>query len=118
MFSHVVRGRNSGCLRAGGAAAVGNDVGGSGTDTYATWSAATSTGVSGYYAGGGSYGTNGSKANGGGGSGNTSNGGCSSANQGTTNSGSGGGGYYKAHVGFGGAGCAGGSGVVIVRYPV
>jgi hypothetical protein len=92
--------------------------GGSGTNFYYDWAAATSTGVSGYFAGGGGGGVyiNSSFANNGGGTGGNGGGGSGSASNknATTNSGSGGGGgsYTSGPVSPGN----GGSGIVIVRY--
>jgi hypothetical protein len=97
----------------GGAGAVGGNAttsvsgnGGVGTNTYSAWASATSSGASGYYAGGGAgghwYRTSGSAGIGGGGAVDTA---------GTVNTGGGGGGRY-----LGGAGFAGGSGIVIIRY--
>jgi hypothetical protein len=88
--------------------------GGAGVNTYSSWANATGTGVSGFYAGGGggygstSSGTGGSGGGGRGGAGN-SNGGSSA----TANTGSGGGATDDTGVAYNG-----GSGVVIVRYPV
>lgn len=104
----------------GGAGAVGQSVtsnvagnGGAGLNTQSAWASATSTGVSGYYAGGGGGGsdplTNGTGGAGGGGAGRQSAG---TANPGTANTGSGGGGTWNASS----AGGLGGSGIVIVRY--
>jgi hypothetical protein len=101
----------------GGAGAVGQNGsgsnggnGGAGVNTYSTWASATTTGVSGFYAGGGGGATyygdvaNGTGGSGGGGNAGTAFGGGVS---GVTNTGSGGG---------GGSGGRGGSGIVIVRY--
>ena len=79
------------------------------------WATATSTGDSGYYAGGGGGGTettnvtNGNGTGGAGGGGNGSHG-SSSPQNGTANTGGGGGGYGA--VGW----ASGGSGIVIIRY--
>lgn len=92
--------------------------GGSGTNFYYDWAAATSTGVSGYFAGGGGGGVyiNSSFANNGGGAGGNGGGGSGSASNknATANTGSGGGGgsYTSGPVAAGN----GGSGLVIVRY--
>lgn len=92
--------------------------GGSGTNFYYDWAAATSTGVSGYFAGGGGGGVyiNSSFANNGGGAGGNGGGGSggASSKNATTNSGSGGGGgsYTSSPVSPGN----GASGIVIVRY--
>jgi hypothetical protein len=114
----------------GGSSAVGNTAGGStsgaggaGASIYnsidfSTWLTATSTGSSGKLAaggGGGAYTSNGTSAGaggtGGGGAG-TSN--VTNATSGTANTGSGGGGGSPDN----GAAGNGGSGIVIVRYPV
>jgi hypothetical protein len=116
---------NAGAGGGGGAGAAGSAFsaanggnGGAGKTTEASWLYATGTGVSGYIAGGGG-GTKGAdgSANGTGGSGG---GGAGNSNAdgfyGTVNTGSGGGGaygdvpYYTSGVG--------GSGLVIVRYPI
>ena len=116
---------NLGAGGGGGAGAVGSDGstvnggnGGAGKTTEASWLYATGTGVSGYIAGGGG-GTkgadgsvNGTGGSGGGGAGNSN----ADGFYGTVNTGSGGGGaygdvpYYTSGVG--------GSGIVIVRYPI
>jgi hypothetical protein len=111
----------------GGAGAVGgagsgsaNGVsgnGGAGSNAYSTWASATSTGVGGYYAGGGgggarSGGTNGTGGSGGGGAGSKVNDVAGVA--GTSNTGGGGGG---SGIGYGYF-STGGSGIVIVRYPI
>lgn len=92
--------------------AVGG-VGGAGTNTYATWHTATSTGVSDYIAGGGggSSPSSGSALGGSGGGGNAANGG--GGGSGTANTGSGGG--ANSDTSNGGNG---GSGLVIIRYAV
>lgn len=102
---------------------AGGGAGGAGVNTYSTWASATSTGVSGYYAGGGSGGGyyDGATVAGGAGGGGTGGGGNSSANlpaaAGTANTGGGGGGAGN-YNGFGTVypGAAGGSGIVIIRY--
>jgi hypothetical protein len=88
--------------------------GGAGLNTWSAWATATNTGVSGFYAGGGGGGgTGGNYGNGGSGGGGRAgdNNGVSVA--GTQNTGSGGGGR-----GGGDEGSNGGSGIVIVRYPM
>ena len=96
----------------GGAGAAGSGInGGTGTSTYSSWGVATKTGqlVSStyYYAGGGASGpTVGTGGNGGGGA--------TGSYPGTANTGSGGGATNTNLVNSG----AGGSGIVIVRYPV
>lgn len=108
---------NCQCGGGGGASEAGNTdasgEGGDGTNTYSSWASATSTGVSGFYAGGGGGGyysgfSSAPGGSGGGGSGGN-NGGPGAA--GTINTGSGGGGGGSSQVGG-----AGGSGIVIVRY--
>ena len=98
--------------------------GGAGLNTWSSWATATGTGVSGYYAGGGgggavdgSYGTGGA-----GGGGNGSQGGSSVAeiagSDAVANTGSGGGGGASNISPSRQAGYNGGSGIVIIRYPV
>lgn len=106
----------------GGAGAAGSTpVGGIGKQ-YSSFASATGTGDSGYYAGGGTggrrTGTNQGPAEGGLGGGGTGGGTGSNANRmtaGATNTGGGGGGNTNDSNG---GGRAGGSGIVIVRYPV
>jgi hypothetical protein len=106
----------------GGAGAVGETAptttqpgkGGDGLNTWSAWATATSTGVSGYYAGGGggssfSESTFGTGGAGGGGAGNST----GAATAGTANTGSGGGGQGNDNANAG----SGGSGLVIIRYP-
>jgi hypothetical protein len=108
----------------GGSSTAG--AGGIGLNTYSSWASATSTGASGYYAGGGGgsvegqFGVGASGGTGGGGSGSTNAavGTGNTGGAGTVNTGGGGGG-----AGFSGGttvdvGGAGGSGIVIVRYAV
>jgi hypothetical protein len=100
--------------------------GGAGVSTYtnATWLSAglsaTGTGVSGFIAGGGGGGKNGNDGFGAGGSGGGGRG--SNGNgyrvAGTVNTGSGGGGGGGGGGGSGNDGASGGSGIVIVRYPM
>jgi hypothetical protein len=109
----------------GGAGVAGANVvtngfgtaGGNGVNTYSSWASATGTGVSGYYAGGGAGGGDGQA-----GAGQIAGGlGGGGAAQWVTNGVAG-----VANTGSGGAGSidsskvsgAGGSGIVIVRYPV
>jgi hypothetical protein len=80
--------------------------GGTGSNSLAHWAIVTSTGVNGYYAGGGGGGHEGGSGGGIGGAG----GGGNSGGGGTANTGGGGGG------GNSGNGANGGSGIVIVRY--
>lgn len=93
-------------------------VGGVGLNTWSSWATATGTGSSGYYAaggGGGSNGTAGPSAGGTGGGGtgaNTTN----TATSAIANTGSGGGG--GCDVGTRPTGGTGGSGIIIIRYPV
>jgi len=87
--------------------------GGIGSNAHSTWATATSTGVSGYYAGGGGGGVEGASPSYPGGAGGSGGGGRGYGNtgaglSGTANTGGGGG----ARDGLGG------SGIVIVRYPV
>ena len=108
----------------------GNNLGGAGgvgNNTYSSWATATTTGVSGFYAsgggGGGGYSTGvnstaGSASSGGGGAGGA--GGISTAGNGTAgtaNTGGGGGGGGTGGV-TDGDGANGGSGLVIIRYPI
>jgi hypothetical protein len=102
--------------------------GGAGLNTWSTWASATSTGVSGYYAGGGGgniqYTVNAGGAGGSGGGGTGGGGDGSGTNQvgrnGVANTGSGGGGNnYNASpsdASSSGHNGNGGSGLVIVRY--
>jgi hypothetical protein len=107
----------------GGASANGTDgtptvggTGGAGSNAYSSWATVTSTGVSGYYAGGGGGGTNntGSSGRAGGAGGGGTGGAGVAGSSATANTGSGGGGGGSAYA----AGAAGGSGIVIVRYPI
>lgn len=111
----------------GGATAAGQNYvntntagnGGAGSNAYSAWATATSTGVSGYYAGGGgggkhdSGGSAGTGGAGGGGTGRVST--TSKASNGTANTGGGGGGSGNAG-GSRSEGGNGGSGIVIIRY--
>lgn len=96
--------------------------GGAGSNTYSSWATATSTGVSGFYAGGGAGGGGSAGSGGTGGSGGGGNGGNSGAtgSAALANTGGGGGGGQGAESSSGtsGNGGAGGSGIIIVRYPV
>jgi hypothetical protein len=109
-------GGGAGSVGGNGTSTTGGN-GGSGSGSYSAWASATSTGVGGYYAGGGgggtySGGTAGSGGAGGGGAGR--NGGTGLAGfSGTTNTGGGGGGGSGLPQGGGGAG---GSGICIIRY--
>jgi hypothetical protein len=97
---------------AGTSSAGGN--GGNGTSSYSAWASATSTGVSGAYAGGGGGGSFTGSFNSSGGSGGGGNGG-NSATDGTVNTGGGGG----CGIGSSGTlGKTGGSGIIIIRYPI
>jgi hypothetical protein len=111
----------------GGATAAGvngvynsvRGVGGAGSNAFSTWATATSSGVSGYYAGGGGGGASGalggsttSGGAGGGGYGGAGSGTVAGQN-GTANSGGGAGGGGENGDN---TGAAGGSGIVIVRY--
>jgi hypothetical protein len=84
--------------------------GGAGKNTWSDWATATSTGVSGYYAGGGGGAGYSGSGNGAGGSGGGGAGTQGSPNNGTQNTGGGGGGATATYAG------TGGSGVVIIRY--
>ena len=108
----------------GGAGAAGNTPvnssshgnGGAGVNTYSSWASATTTGVSGFFAGGGgggyASGTAGTGGSGGGGAGGSG----AVGTAGTVNTGGGGGGgYINSSVQNGGNG---GSGIIIVRYPI
>jgi hypothetical protein len=113
----------------GGAGAVGgnadaltgvNGSGGAGSNANSTWATATSTGVSGFYAGGGGGSTVGgatSGGSGGGGGGITSTDSIQTGTSGTINTGSGGGGLGGSS-GFLKTSGAGGSGIIIIRYPI
>jgi hypothetical protein len=125
----IGQGENASGGGGGGATAVGTNAsngtpgnGGAGSSAFSTWASATTTGVSGSYAGGGgggawnSSGARSTGGSGGGGAGGTGGGGATySSVAGTASTGSGGGG--------GGTGATiasgnGGSGIVIVRYPM
>jgi hypothetical protein len=112
-------GGGAGAVGANGSGSGGGN-GGAGVNTYSSWATATSTGVSGYFAGGGGGGTFSGTA-GTGGLGGGGNGGLGSPNQaggnGVVNTGSGGGGTGGANPGPIVNG-NGGSGIVIVRYLV
>ena len=105
---------NQGGAGGGGAGGAGSNApatgyggaGGAGSNSASSYASATSTGVSGYYAGGGGGGGNPSGGAGGSGGGGTGNG-----SNGTVNTGGGAGGAF-------GTGGAGGSGIIIVRYPI
>lgn len=101
-------GGGGGAGAAGGATSTNTGgAGGAGLNTYSSWATATGTGVSGFYAGGGGgWGsvTQGAAGSGGGGA---ASGSTSTANA-VVNTGGGGGAYVGA----------GGSGIVIIRYPV
>jgi hypothetical protein len=109
---------------AGGAGASGTTSaggnGGVGINTYSTFATTTNTGVSGYYAGGGGGSIIQSSGNGSGGAGGGGRGGCFEdvvqPQSGTANTGGGGGGQASNSTSF--LSGAGGSGIVIVRYPM
>ena len=110
-------GRGAGA-NGGNATAQNGGNGGAGLNTYSSWATATSTGVSGYYAGGGGGGNgNGASGNGGtggaGGGGNGNKWNSGGTTSGTANTGSGGGGNSQT-----GTSGNGGSGIVIIRYAV
>lgn len=103
----------------GGAGAVGEagtttyaGRGGDGTNLFWKWAEVTSTGSGGYYAAGGGAGANSERAQGGVGGGGNGGTGADNATAGTSNTGSGGGAGGNTYVGR-----AGGSGIVIIRYP-
>jgi len=100
-------GGGAGAAGVGGSGNIG--AGGIGSNAHSSWATATSTGDSGYYAGGGAGGYTNSGALGA--SGGTGGGGDTGGNAGTANTGGGGGGDSSA-------GGAGGSGIVIIRYAV
>jgi len=95
---------------ANGGNATGSEggAGGAGLDTWSSWATATSTGVSGFYAGGGGGTNNGARGSGGGGRGGL----IVEEHNGTANTGSGGGGGAHTSTDSGN----GGNGIVIVRY--
>jgi len=106
----------------GGAGAVGADGiitkggnGGAGSSAYSSWGLATNTGqnVSGtvWYAGGGGGDRNGVGGNGGGGNGAPTSSGAGTA--GTANTGGGGGDNLVTNIGM-----SGGSGIILIRYPI
>jgi len=108
----------------GGAGQVGGTAtstqagaGGNGLNTWSSWASATKTGVSGFYAGGGAGGAEGSGVvgqlggSGGGGRGQLYN--TITATSGVPNTGSGGGGIANQTTPG-----SGGSGIVIIRYPI
>lgn len=119
----------------GGAGAVGQNgtwtgstgssfhgAGGNGLNTWSAWASATSTGDQGYFAGGGGAGSDASGIAvsetqpgglGGGGSGNSASGGVGTSGAANTGGGAGGSNGYPANS----SQSAGGSGIVIVRYP-
>lgn len=106
----------------GGAGGAGANTypgaGGAGSNSVSSWASATSTGVSGYYAGGGGGGTDSANSSGGSGGGGAGGGGGGTlaGATGVANTGSGGGG--AAGGGSTQASGAGGSGIIIVRYAV
>lgn len=114
--------RGGGGGGAGSAGINGNSRpnGGAGSNAYSSWATATSTGVSGYYAGGGGggdYTGNNNAGLGGSGGGGAGRGGTNSGVAATANTGSGGGGGGSPSTGStGGSGGAGGSGLIIIRY--
>lgn len=108
-------GGGAGAVGSNGTSTIGGN-GGIGSNTYSSWASATSTGVSGYYAGGGGGGvyppntTAGTGGSGGGGNGCKSDLSTNTAGVANTGGGAGGGGNGNRP--------AGGSGIVIVRYPI
>ena len=110
----------------GGAGAAGENSpsnrgghGGAGTNTYSAWATATSSGDSGYFAGGGA-GTNRGSTSSSGGAGGGGDYGATQGGSGQTNTGGGGAGGRGANYGGSnaGRGGSGGSGIVIIRYAV
>jgi hypothetical protein len=112
-------GASGGGAGGGGAGAVGANGtsgetggnGGIGSNAYSTWASVTGTGASGYYAGGGGGATGTGVGGGTGGAGGGTGG--HSGTDATANTGGGGGGRWNSATSS-----AGGSGIVIVRYPV
>ena len=108
------------------ASGAGTMTGGAGLNTYSGWASATGTGVSGYYGGGGGGGFEGSGtfsqasggAGGGGGGGAGTTAPLYNAGDGVANTGGGGGGCGGRSGVVGGASGNGGSGIVIIRYPI
>jgi hypothetical protein len=112
-YSNGGAGGGGGGAGSGGSNAPGTHTGGAGgagKNTWSDWATATSTGVSGYYAGGGGGAGYSGSGNGAGGSGGGGAGTEGSPNNGTQNTGGGGGGATATYGG------TGGSGVVIIRY--
>jgi hypothetical protein len=103
-----------------GAAGTGGGAGGVGLNTWSSWASATGTGSSGFYAGGGGTSSSGSTTAGGSGGGGAAASSTSGVNAtaGTLHTGGGGGGVYNNSTSANATGGAGGSGIVIVRYPV
>jgi hypothetical protein len=106
----------------GGAGAVGSNAtsgtggaGGAGLNTWSSWASVTNTGVSGYYAGGGG-GAGGTASGGAGGGGASAVGGA--AGDGIANTGGGGGGQRNYGAGSGTRAGSGGSGIILIRYPI
>jgi hypothetical protein len=108
-------GGGGGASRAGwNAAGSSGGYGADGLNTWSAWASATSTGVSGYFAGGGGGGGDTPGVGGAGGGGSGANGG--TATSGTANTGGGGGGQRQYGAGTAVQAGAGGSGIVIIRY--
>jgi hypothetical protein len=106
-------GLNASQMAGFGSGIIGSGNGGDGTNTYSSWANATSTGVSGYFAGGGAGGGNSGGGTGGLGGGGNGGGTSTSGTSGISNTGAGAGG-----AGNGTVVANGGSGIIIVRYPV
>ena len=109
-------GGGGGAAEAGNTDAIGE--GGDGINTYSSWATATLTGVSGFYAGGGGggyYSRDSGVTAGGAGGGGAGGNNIAAATNGTANTGSGGGGGGSSGSVPGGTG---GSGIVIIRYPI
>lgn len=108
-------GGGGGASRAGwSAAGSSGGYGADGLNTWSSWATATSTGVSGYFAGGGGGGGDTPGVGGAGGGGSGANGG--TATSGTANTGGGGGGQRQYGAGTAAQAGAGGSGIIIIRY--
>ena len=113
-------GGGAGAAGSNGASGVGG-AGGAGLNTWSSWASATSTGSSGYYAGGGGGGSSagsGTYSGGAGGGGTGSGSGSVNGTAGSPNTGSGGGGAGTTSGVSNSIGGNGGSGLVIVRYAV
>jgi hypothetical protein len=112
-------GGGAGAVGATGTTSAGGN-GGAGVNTYSAFATATNTGVSGFYAGGGGGSIIQASGNGSGGAGGGGRGGCFEdivqPQSGTAGTGSGGGGQASNSASFKSG--SGGSGILIVRYPM